>query len=98
MKKVLIVILLSVNIINAQKNEYLGIVKDSETLLPIEFVNIYFENESNNNSTGSISNELGEFTLRNNEDKASFSHINYESLTIRLDKGFNEILLKPVSC
>jgi len=95
MKKVLIVILLSVNIINAQKNEYLGIVKDSETLLPIEFVNIYFENESNNNSTGSISNELGEFTLRNNEDKASFSHINYESLTIRLDKGFNEILLKP---
>lgn len=95
MKKVLVVILLSVNIINAQKNEYLGIVKDSETLLPIEFVNIYFENESNNNSTGSISNELGEFTLRNNEDKATFSHINYESLTINLDKGFNEILLKP---
>ena len=95
MKKVLIVILLSVNIINAQKNEYLGIVKDSETLLPIEFVNIYFESESNNNSTGSISNELGEFTVRNNEDKASFSHINYESLTIKLDKGFNEILLKP---
>ena len=95
MKKALIIFLISVHIINAQKNEYYGIVKDSETLLPIEFVNIYFENESNNNSTGSISNELGEFTLRNNKDKATFSHINYESLTINLNEDFNEIILKP---
>ena len=95
MKKVLIIFLITVNIINAQKNEYSGIVKDSETLLPIEFVNIYFENGSNNNSTGSISNELGEFTLRHNEYKATFSHINYESLTINLNEDFNEIILKP---
>jgi hypothetical protein len=95
MKKILIIFLITVNIINAQNNEFKGIVKDSETLLPIEFVNIYFENESNNNSTGSISNELGEFTLRNNESKVTFSHINYESLTITLNKKFNEIILKP---
>lgn len=95
MKKILIFFLITVNIINAQNKEFSGIVKDSETLLPIEFVNIYFENEPNNSSTGSISNELGEFTLRNNEGKVTFSHINYESLTITLNKKFNEIILKP---
>ena len=46
MKKVLIIFLITVNIINAQKNEYSGIVKDSETLLPIEFVNIYLDRKS----------------------------------------------------
>ena len=64
--------------------------------MPIEFVNIYFENGSNNNSTGSISNELGEFTLRHNEYKATFSHINYESLTINLNEDFNEIKAKTL--
>jgi hypothetical protein len=95
MKKILIIFLLTINIVNAQKSEFNGIVKDSKTLLPIEFVNIYFENKLNNNSTGSISNELGEFTLRSNEIKVTFSHINYESLTITLNKKLNEIILKP---
>jgi len=48
-----------------------------------------------NNSTGSISNENGEFTVINNNSKIIFSHINYESFSIESDGNLKEILLKP---
>jgi hypothetical protein len=82
-----------VQLLNAQNKKITGIIKDAKTLEPIEFVNIYFENDSNNNLTGSISNELGEFSI--GYSNVTFSHINYESLTINLGEGFVEILLEP---
>jgi hypothetical protein len=95
MKRILIVFLIATNLLSAQNKKNNGIVKDSETLQPIEFVSIYVESEVNKKSTGSISNEIGEFSLNQSDYKVTFSHINYESLTANLDKNFNEIILKP---
>jgi len=95
MKRILIIFYITVNIVNAQNKKINGIIKDSETHKPIEFVNIYFESDSINNSTGSISNEIGEFSLNYNENEVTFSHINYESLKTNLNEEFNEIILKP---
>lgn len=95
MKFFLIIFLITINIVNAQNKEVNGVIKNSETLQPIEFVNISIKNVSNNNSTGSISNEMGEFSLKYNDNEVTFSHINYESFTTKLNKKFNEIILKP---
>ena len=95
MKKFLIIFLITINIVNAQNKKVNGVIKNSETLQPIEFVNISIKNVSNNNSTGSISNEIGEFSLKYNDNEVTFSHINYESFTTKLNKKFNEIILKP---
>jgi hypothetical protein len=95
MKIILIIFLITTNLISAQNKKIKGIVKDSETRKPIEFVNIYVESVINKSPTGSISNEIGEFSLNQYDNKVTFSHINYESLTANLDKNFNEIILKP---
>jgi hypothetical protein len=95
MKKICILIILISNFTWSQNNKIQGIIKDSETFQPIPYVNIYSENELKNNSTGSISNENGEFTVTNNNSKILFSHINYESFSIESDGNLKEILLKP---
>jgi hypothetical protein len=95
MKKICILIILISNFTWSQNNKIQGIIKDSETFQPIPYVNIYSENELKNNSTGSISNENGEFTVINNNSKILFSHINYESFSIESDGNLKEILLKP---
>lgn len=96
MKKFIVFItLLAVNIISSQNKESNGIIKNSETLAPIEFVNISFEVENSSISTGSISNESGEFKISYIGNKVTFSHISYETLTTILSDDFNEILLKP---
>ena len=95
MKKISILLLLISNLIWSQNNKIRGVIKDSETFQPIPYVNIYSENELKNNSTGSISNENGEFTIINNKSKIVFSHINYETFSIESDGNFKEILLKP---
>ena len=95
MQKKLIIILLTVNIITAQSKKINGVIKNSETLEPIEFVNITFDTKSSQFSTGSISNELGEFKISYVGNKVTFSHISYETLTTDLKEDFNEILLKP---
>lgn len=80
----------------SQNNTIKGVIKDSKTLQPIPYVSIYFENELKNNSTGSISNENGEFTIViNRKSNIVFSHINYELLSVESDRDLNEILLKP---
>tara|TARA_B110000014_G_scaffold190722_1_gene139501 strand:+ start:376 stop:1536 length:1161 start_codon:yes stop_codon:yes gene_type:complete len=93
-KNVLIIILLFANLICSQNNKFSGIIKDAETLQPIEYVNITFKNNTEN-STGSISNDFGEFVINTNDSEVTFSHINYETLIINLKKTNNEILLKP---
>ena len=95
MKKISILLLLISNLTWSQNNKIRGVIKDSETFQPIPYVNIYSENELKNNSTGSISNENGEFTVINNKSKIVFSHINYEIFSIESDGNFKEILLKP---
>ena len=95
MKKICILLLLISNLTWSQNNKIQGIIKDSETFQPISYVNIYSENELKNNSTGSISNENGEFTIINNKSKIVFSHINYEPFSIESDGNLKEILLKP---
>ncbi len=88
-------LLLISNLTWSQNNTIQGVIKDSETFQPIPYVNIYSENEFKNNSTGSISNENGEFTVINNKSKIVFSHINYETFSIESDRNLKEILLKP---
>jgi hypothetical protein len=95
MKKFLIIFLITINIANAQNKKNKGIVKDAETREPIAFVSISIESEAASNLTGSISNEIGEFSLKQHAAKVTFSHINYEAFTTNLQKDFNEILLKP---
>jgi len=95
MKKICILLFLISNFIWSQNNKIQGIIKDSETFQPISYVNIYSENELKNNSTGSISNENGEFTVINNKSKIVFSHINYEPFSIESDANLKEILLQP---
>ncbi len=88
-------LLLISNLTWSQNNKIQGVIKDSETFQPISYVHIYSENELKNNSTGSISNENGEFTIINNKSKIVFSHINYEPFSIEYDGNLKEILLKP---
>lgn len=95
MKKICLLLILISNLTWGQNNKIEGIIKDSETFKPIPYVNIYNENELKNNSTGSISNENGEFTIINNKSKIVFSHINYEPFSIESDGNLKEILLKP---
>lgn len=97
MKKICILIFLISNLTWSQETTISGIIKDSETLQPIPFVNIYSENDLKNNFTGSISNENGEFSIINNNSQLIFSHISYESLTISSDENLEVILLKPKS-
>ena len=82
MKKICILLLLISNFTWSQNNKIQGIIKDSETFQPIPYVNIYSENELKNNSTGSISNENGEFTVINNKAKIHilpFSNLHFGS-------------------
>jgi len=98
MKKLYILLLLISNQTWSQNNKIKGVIKDSETLQPIPYVSIYSENELKNNSTGSISNENGEFNITiNNKSKIVFSHINYEPFTLESDGNLKEVLLKPKS-
>jgi len=96
MKKNCILLLLISSLAWSQNIKIQGVVKDSETFQPIPYVNIYSEIELKNNSTGSISNENGEFTITiNSKSKIVFSHINYELFSIESDGNLKEIILRP---
>lgn len=95
MKKILLVFILVSSLISAQNKKFTGIIKDATTLQPVEFVNIYFDDTTNSNSTGAISNELGEFSFRNINALVIFNHINYDPLAMTLTENGNEILLQP---
>ncbi len=97
MKKIIIVFILLSNLGWAQNKKFTGKIVDAETLQPIEFVNIFFDDALNSNSTGAISNEIGEFSFSTINSQVTFSHINYESLSFTLNEKFNEITLKPKS-
>jgi hypothetical protein len=97
MKKIIIVFILLSNLGWSQNKKFTGKIVDAEMLQPIEFVNIFFEGGINANSTGSISNEIGEFSFSTITSQVTFSHINYESLSLTLNEKFNEIALKPKS-
>lgn len=91
-----ILLLLISNQAWSQDNKVRGIIKDFETLQPIPYVSIYSESDLKNNSTGSISNENGEFTLPiNSKSKIIFSHINYEPFSVEPDGNVKVVLLKP---
>lgn len=93
MKKILIVCFVFSNLLSAQNKKFTGVIKDAATLQPIEFVNIYFD--ENNNATGAISNELGEFSFSTTTSLVIFNHINYDPLAMTLTENENEILLQP---
>lgn len=95
MRKLAIISFLYICTLNAQKLEFTGSVLDATTNAPIEFVNIYIDKDSKNNTTGAISNELGQFAIVSKERKVIFSHINYAPLMVTLKETFNEIKLKP---
>ena len=79
----------------AQNEKFVGVVKDAETLLPISYVNIFTDAELKNNSTGSISNENGEFVVDASKNKTTFSHINYEPYSVVINESLKEVFLIP---
>lgn len=95
MKKSFILLFLISNLAWSQNIKISGIVRDSETLELLPFVNIVFDDSKNNQTTGSITNENGEFTLNGAISKVIFSHINYEPLPVTLTENTTEILLRP---
>ena len=95
MQKLFILLFFISNSILAQTAKIEGIVKDAETLLPISYVNIYTEAELKNNSTGSISNENGEFVVDESKSKTTFSHINYDTYTVETNEALKEVFLIP---
>ena len=97
MNRILIVFVLLSNLVWAQNKKFTGKIVDAETLQPIEFVNIFLNDGINSNSTGAISNEIGEFSFSTINSQVTFSHLNYESLSFTLNEKFNEIALKPKS-
>ena len=97
MKRITIVFILLSNFVWAQNKKFTGKIVDAETLQPIEFVNIFLNDGINSNSTGAISNEIGEFSFSTINSQVTFSHLNYESLSFTLNEKFNEIALKPKS-
>lgn len=97
MNRIIIVFVLLSNLVWAQNKKFTGKIVDAETLQPIEFVNIFLNDGINSNSTGAISNEIGEFSFSTINSQVTFSHLNYESLSFTLNEKFNEIALKPKS-
>ncbi len=83
------------NLVWAQNLKIDGVVKDAETLLPISHVNIFTDAELKNNSTGSISNENGEFVVDDSKNKTTFSHINYEPYSVVINESLTEVFLIP---
>jgi hypothetical protein len=94
MKKILMLSLMVTAVVWGQENKVTGILKDAQTLEPIAYVSIDFENKQSNN-TGAISNENGEFSLSDNSSRVIFSHINYETVSFTLNNDYNEIFLQP---
>jgi len=71
-----LIIILTLSHLFAQSIEVKGIIVDSESQTPLEGVNIV------SSSTGTTSNDGGEFTLLiNNGDKISFSYIGYKTIS-----------------
>ena len=95
MKKISLLFLLVNNFVWCQNTNVSGIIRDSQTMQPIALVNIYYETDANANSTGTVSNDDGEFTINNSKSKLVFSHINYEPFSINSNENLKEILLKP---
>lgn len=95
MNKIVFAFILVSNLLLAQNKKFTGVIKDATTLQPIEYVNIYFEDASNTNATGAISNELGEFSFSNTTALVIFNHINYDPLAMTLSENANEVLLQP---
>lgn len=94
MKKIFFLLLIC-NLAWSQNIKLSGIVRDSETMELLPFVNIVFDDSNQSQTTGSITNENGEFTINRKVNKVVFSHINYEPLTVTLQEKTNEIFLKP---
>lgn len=95
MKNLLIYFIFFTTLTYSQTKKFTGIVKGANSLQPIEYVHIYFNSDNESNSSGSISNEIGEFSFYNTSSQGTFSHVNYENLTIFLNENENEILLQP---
>jgi hypothetical protein len=95
MKQILYILLLTNTFSWAQEDKFFGIVKDAETLEPLPYVSIVFENNTTTFKNGSITNSIGEFSVSKNNANVSFSHINYETSTLTLNDSTSEILLIP---
>ena len=95
MRNIFLMLIILSNSIWAQTAKIEGVIKDAETLLPISYVNIFTEAELKNNSTGSISNENGEFVVDESKSKTTFSHISYDSYTVETNEALKEVFLIP---
>ncbi|MDO9274610.1 MAG: carboxypeptidase-like regulatory domain-containing protein [Lutibacter sp.] len=98
MKKILSIILFILVAFSGNSQEIIlnGVIIDSETNKPIEFVNIGVLNKN----TGTVSDLLGKFNFNISKeylnDSLTISHINYNSVKIPIIKTKNQtVYLKP---
>lgn len=94
MKKTLLIFVLCINTLSWCQDKISGTIIDAETKQPIAYVNLFTEDDLKNNTTGSMSNEIGAFTLNKTNQKVTFSHINYEEITLDI-QNLTEIKLVP---
>jgi hypothetical protein len=78
----------------SQSHNLTGVIKDANTMEPIPYVTISFENSVSHNYTGGISNENGEFSITDSGGKVIFNHVNYEPLSLELKYAHTEVLLQ----
>lgn len=98
MKKIIAICLFIIaNFSFSQSRTVNGVIKDSNTLLPVESVSIGLSNSN----VGTISNEEGKFkiTLSGNENTLNFSHLYYklENYSVKQTDSEIEIFLQPKS-
>ncbi|WP_350287944.1 carboxypeptidase-like regulatory domain-containing protein [uncultured Croceitalea sp.] len=85
MKKLLLVLLLCK--LSHGQNQKLGVVLDAQNKKPIEFVDVY------NNNDNTITNENGKFFLLSSNDSISFSKLGYETLKTTFNQVGDTVLL-----
>lgn len=86
--RILLIVLLVYNIINAKSTEIKGEIFESGSQTKIPFVSLYIKDKNGNQNLGVMSNEKGTFLLKIDdtylEAEVTFSHVNYKVRTIKI--------------
>lgn len=88
MKKQVLLFALATISIHAQ-NQKLGIVIDSETKKPIEFVDVY------NKLDNTVTNEDGKYFILSSYDSISFYKLGYQGIKLKFEELSDTIYLNP---
>ena len=90
-----LLLLICLGSLNTTGAQIKGVVLDAETMLPIPYVSIYTKGSA---VRGTMSNDVGAFTIDFKYDTLHFSHINYEFVKLHNKKSNSDtVLMYPIS-